>query len=579
MKIKIHLPGRLYLAFAAFSDLLARKWKRKFYLYLAVFFTLFAFLDTAFLHLASELRTATFDPMVRYRLSPPKPDPDIVIVDIDEASLAAMSKEYGRWPWPRRVLGEFLEQLEKQHPKAVVFDILFSDPDVFNPQSDAAFNASIEKTDNTFFPMLIVGDSEKDISRQVKMAQIPGVTPIPDETPDANAKANILLPYFKSAIDSGRLGTQNMMLDADGVSRNYPVYAEGDGWRIPSLPARLGREFGWVAPTTDHMLLNWRGQPYSYKYISFVDAYQEIGSTKTSLQEDDFKGKIVIIGSTAPNLYDVRSTPMAKMYPGVELLATAIDNYKHGDSLRFPEGRIWYLLISLAIIWLTAWAFYREDGRGKIDTLFSLSQLILIAFSFASINFTDTYINLAGPAMLGIAYFSLARLYARITEKALDRNMVNAAMSLSGHLQATLLLLHFDSERNVISHGMLEKIRLGLKKIGSEQKGVEVLPGAQKGMWGLFENTIAISWLADAEDEDAQQAISSDVQKVLLGLQPLLQRTLLHVEGAVNHVIQQGTIRGGKMAAGGWRLLFAQALLNGSEQTGTEKVDQTTLDC
>ena len=98
MKIKLHMSGRLHLAFAALSEFLARKWKRKFYLYLAALFTIFTLLDTTFLHITSEIRTVTFDPLVRYRIFPPKPDPDIVIVDINEESLSAMSKEYGRWP-------------------------------------------------------------------------------------------------------------------------------------------------------------------------------------------------------------------------------------------------------------------------------------------------------------------------------------------------------------------------------------------------------------------------------------------------------------------------------------------------
>jgi CHASE2 domain-containing sensor protein len=565
MTIKLHLKGRLHSAYESLSNFLARKWKRKFYLYLAALFTLFAISDTLFLHLTSEVRTVTFDPMVRYRLSPPKPDPNIVIVDINEESLSAMSKQYGRWPWPRKVLGEFVEQLEKQHPKAIVFDIMFSDADVFNPKSDAAFNASIATTNNTFFPMLMLGSSDETL-RQIKIADIPGVTPMPDETPNMDSTMNMLMPFFKSAIDGGRLGTQNVMMDADGITRNYPVYAEGDGWRIPSLPARLGREFDWAEPTTDHMLLNWRGKPFSYNYIGFADAYTSMISGAASPAAGEFKDKIVIIGSTAPNLYDVRSTPMAEMYPGVELLATAIDNYKHGDSLRFPDGRIWYLLISLAIIWLTAWVFYREGGRGSIDTLFSLSQIILIAFTFASINFTDTYINLAGPAMLGIAYFTIARLYATSTEKALDRNMVSVAKSQPGEWQATLLLLRFDSGRNVISKGMLEQIRLALKKLGSKQKSVEVLNGTQKGMWGLFENTIAISWIAQVEDESAQQTINCDLEQMLQGLQPILARSLLNVEGAVSHVTHQGKIQGGAMAEEGWRLLFAQALLNWTER-------------
>jgi CHASE2 domain-containing sensor protein len=117
MKTKLHLTGRLHWVFATFSKLLARKWKRKFYLYLAVLFTILALMDTIFLHLTSEIGIVTFDPIVRYRLFPPKPDPDIVIVDIDEASLSAMAKEYGRWPWPRHVLGDFVAQAEKQNPK------------------------------------------------------------------------------------------------------------------------------------------------------------------------------------------------------------------------------------------------------------------------------------------------------------------------------------------------------------------------------------------------------------------------------------------------------------------------------
>src|SRR5512135_1718169 len=143
MKIHLVLINRIRLLFAAFYDLLARRWKKSFYLYLAAVFTVFAVADTALLHMTQEMRQGAFDAMVRYRIHPPKPDPDIVIVDINEASLAAMAKDYGRWPWPRQVMGEFLEQIEKQKPKAVVFDILFSDPDIYNPDSDAYFNEVI----------------------------------------------------------------------------------------------------------------------------------------------------------------------------------------------------------------------------------------------------------------------------------------------------------------------------------------------------------------------------------------------------------------------------------------------------
>jgi CHASE2 domain-containing sensor protein len=127
-------PGKfLRNAWAGLPEFLARRWKNRFFLYLATLFTLFALADATVIHFTAEMRQVTFDTMVRYRIVVPKPDPDIVIVDIDEKSLAAMAGDYGRWPWPRQVLGEFLEHLERQQPRAVVFDILFSDADVYNP--------------------------------------------------------------------------------------------------------------------------------------------------------------------------------------------------------------------------------------------------------------------------------------------------------------------------------------------------------------------------------------------------------------------------------------------------------------
>src|SRR3990172_6470764 len=140
------------------------------------------------------MRQAAFDTMVRYRIVAPKPDKDIVIVDINEASLAEMAKDYGRWPWPRQVMGEFLEQIEKQQPRAVVFDILFSDADVYNPDSDAYFDAAIAATNNTFFPMLRL-DPESDALSEVKPAMIPGVERMSENAlPDATVA--VVLPHF-----------------------------------------------------------------------------------------------------------------------------------------------------------------------------------------------------------------------------------------------------------------------------------------------------------------------------------------------------------------------------------------------
>jgi len=258
---------------------------------------------------------------------------------------------------------------------------------------------------------------------------------------------------------------------------------------------------------------------------------------------------------------------MDRMFPGVEILATAIDNFKHGDSLRYPEGRMWYLLITLSIVWLTAWGFYRNAGRDKIDRLFGLSQIILIAITYASINLTTVYINLTGPVTVGLAFFTIARLYAMATGKALEQNMVRAAAARSGELQATLLLIRLDSERNVIRAATLEKIRHALEKTGSVAKSVEALNGDQKGLWDLFENTLAISWVAAADDNEVQESIRRDVEAVLTALPAVLQRHLAQPDNAACHHIHSGRLDGGAAAAAGWRIMFAEALLEWGRQT------------
>ena len=551
------------------SALLARKWKSAFYLYLAGLFSVLIVADTAFLHLTANMKQGAFDMMVRYRLFVPKPDKDIIIVDINEASLAAMAKEYGRWPWPRQVLGEFVEQIEKQHPQVVVFDILFSDPDVYNPDSDAYFDAAIAATDNTFFPMLRLDPADDSLSK-VKPGMIPGVMSL-GENSQRDATVAVVLPYFKSALEGGRLGLHNIYPDADGIARQYPVYLDDYGWKIPSLPLRIAQQQGFAQPEAQRVLLNWRGPPYTYRSVSFSDVFTDFSSKNKQRSPHEFTGKIVIIGSTAPSLFDIKPTPLSRMHPGVEILATAIDNFKHNDFLRFPDARVAYLLLTLAVIWATAWGFYRQTGRDKIDRLFGSSQFILIAISYASINFSNTYINLTGPVTLGLAYFTIARLYDFATSKALEKSSVRFSQRHSGEMVGVLMLIRLGDQAGAANVSMLndkvrEKIRLGMEEAGSKVKSVEILKGSQKGLWDLFENTLAISWLRQIDDENARINIASDIESAKEAILPLLQKFCAATDSDVDVFIHEGTIAGGNAARDSWRALFAETLLHWNEK-------------
>ena len=573
------------------SSLLAKKWKTNFYLYLAGLFSLLIVADTAFLHLTANMKQGAFDMMVKYRLVVPEADRDIVIVDINEASLAAMAKDYGRWPWPRQVLGEFVEQIEKQHPKAVVFDILFSDADVYNPDSDAYFDAAIAATSNTYFPMLRLDPADDQLS-QIKPSMIPGVHPTADANPDATVA--MVLPFFKSVLEGGRLGLHNIYPDSDGIVRQYPVYLNDYGWKIPSLPLKIAQQQNYSQPDgqarlphpnplphtgeganeslrefkipAERVLLNWRGPPFTYQSASFSEVFRDFSSQKKQRPADEFTGKIVIIGSTAPSLFDIKPTPLSRTHPGVEILATAIDNFKHGDFLRFPDARIAYLLLTLSVIWATAWGFYRNTGRDKIDRLFGASQFILLGISYASINFTNTYINLTGPVTLGLAYFTLARLYDYATSKELEQSSVRAAEERSGALHGTLMLIHLGGHAGMLNDGLREKIRLGMERTGSKNKSVEIIKGDQQGLWDLFEDTLAISWLRDANDEANRAEIASDIQALEQAITPLLHKYCATTDIDVLSFVHQGKVAGGDAARESWRTLFAQALLAWHEE-------------
>ncbi len=535
------------------------RWKNKVYLFFAGLFALFVVLDASVLHLTDRMHHAGFDLMLRYRIFTPKPDDDIVIVDINEASLAALSREYGRWPWPRQVLGEFLEHLEEQKPSAVVFDILFSDPDVYNPDSDEYFDAVIAETTNTFFPVLRLDESSDSLS-QVRASMVPGVTPVPGiAQPDATIA--VVLPHFRSVLESGRLGIHNIDPDPDGIARQYLVYREDYGWRIPSLPAQVVRALGYPVPDTPTVLLNWRGKPFSYTTVSFADVFDDMLRKVKKRPADEFADKIVLIGSTAPSLFDIKPTPVSKLHPGVEIMATAIDNLKRGDYLHYPEGRLLYPILALLMISIMAVAFYRDMGRRYVDSLAGMSEFVLLGVSYASINFTSTYINLTGPFAIGLAYFAVARLYATASGKALETNVLRNSIAQDGEMDGFLLLIRVAAPGVPIAEEKLKRICRKLEVTGTRFKSVEMLSPGQKGLWSLLSNTLAVSWEVPVQDHAARSQVSEDVEIITASLDAIVSKIGGDEVGSPSWTFHEKRISGGDAAKAGWDRLLAEAQL------------------
>lgn len=539
-----------------------RRLHNSFYLYLSALLTVLVLLDASVFHVGENMRDRAFDMMVKNRIVVPKADADIVIIDINEASLSAMSAEYGRWPWPRQVLGEFLENIEAQQPKAVVFDILFSDPDVYNPDSDAYFNEVIASTQNTFFPMLRLSEASDELS-QVTPDMIPGIKRAglaADENSTTKPIA-IVLPHFEAALNSQHLGTHNIYPDKDGIVREYRLWHDENGWVLPSLPLAVGKFVGKSSDTLpQNMLINWRGKPFTYQFASFSDVYADMANKIKKRPPNEFKDKIVIIGSTAPSLFDLKATAMAKAHPGVEILATAIDNVKHDDYLKVWRGKTPYIFMSLSLIWLTALAFFRNVDRDKVTTIFSSSQIILITLSYLAINFTNTYLDLTGPIAWAIMYFSVAKIYALANDRAMQRLLANDVES--GKKGASILLMPIMFEtREPLSDSILKKLQHKIEQEIQHQGTVEILKGTQSGIWGLFSDMIIVSWAYRHDDKATATNVEQAAKQLSEQLSRLIQNTGIPTSTTARYILHAGVLNTEKPMANQWRGLFAQAII------------------
>ncbi|MDI1361587.1 CHASE2 domain-containing protein [Methylotenera sp.] len=544
---------------------ITRKLQNNFYLYLCALLSVLILLDASLFHIGENMRNRAFDLMVKNRIVKAKVDPDIVIVDINEASLNAMAKEYGRWPWPRQVFGEFIENIESQNPKAIVFDILFSDADVYNPDSDTYFNDVIAETNNTFFPMLRLSPASDNLSK-ITPDMIPGIKrqfKNVDGEPVSVVKKPIaiVLPHFEAALNSKRLGTHNIYADADGIAREYRLWHNENGWLLPSLPLAVGSfaQMNSMPPPQD-MLINWRGKAFTYPYVSFSDVYADMASKVKKRAPDEFTNKIVIIGSTAPSLFDIKATAMAKEFPSVEILATAIDNVKHVDYLHVWRGTTPYVLMSLILIWLTALAFYRNVDRDKVTKVFGSSQISLLGLSYVVLNLSNTYFDITGPITWAIMYFSVAKIYALANDRAMQRLLANDIES--GKKGAAILLMPIVIDSEVpFSDNMLKILQNSIAQGCTLPATVEILKGTQSGIWGLFTDMITVSWAYQHDNAMEAEKASADATQLGLQLKSILQNTGMPNDTTVRYIHHTGVLNAEKAMDSQWRGLFAQAII------------------
>jgi hypothetical protein len=366
---------------------------------------------------------STYDRMQQWRLWASPPDPRIVIVDIDERSLADMSAAFGRWPWPRDTLATLLEHAEAEGAAAFVFDILFSDPDRLHPGGDAALAAAVRAGRIGLFPAARL-PAALDPASALSADRLPGLVLAPGAAATAGPGVPaaptlaLILPFMDAMIASRRLGTHTAERDGDGKIRRF-AFAEtlAGGWTVRSMPSAVAALLGVPEDRSGVARpIVWRAQVDAYPRVPFSVAW----ACAEGRRRDGcptFDGRIVVLGATASSLHDVHASPLSNRHAAVDILATLVDNALHQRA--YAELPAWGRFALAALALLAAWRMVRRGGAGATKQALVRLPLLLLAIGFASLHTEAYYLDLMLPAALTLSYLSAVAAFDALRRRRL----------------------------------------------------------------------------------------------------------------------------------------------------------------
>ncbi len=292
----------------------------------------------------------------------------VVIIDIDERSL----KEIGQFPWKRNDVAKMVNNLGEAGVIAIGFDIMFPEPDKSSPHrviSELGINDIVPKEKQVNYDELlasavattptVLGYTFDFDGREIHKNKEAPKVPVTFVKINKGEHEFILeadgvitnIPVIQNA--SRTSGFFNATPDSDGVIRSVPLVLTYDSNIYSSLALELARmafqedsidiiyndfgiqsiNFGGREIPTDiygRVAVNFRGPSSTFDYIPAVDIIK--GDFNTA----DLEGKIVLIGTSAAGLLDLRIMPFDAVYPGVEVHANVIDNIIAGDFIHLP---------------------------------------------------------------------------------------------------------------------------------------------------------------------------------------------------------------------------------------------------
>ncbi len=443
-----------------------------------------ALLTSAALVLAAGLKIAgllgpyslkTLD--ILFHLVPlPPASPQVVLVTVDQPDVDFFKEQGVNWPWPRQLYGPIIDFCKRGGARAVIFDLLYTEPSFYGPEDDQELAKAAAAAGNAVFACFLTREEKGANPQEAELLAKAGLTITglpPHGLPDYRSVITPIPPLLTAA---RTLGNVECGPDPDGIYRRLPLVAPFKGRWLPLLGfsafQRLAAPGQWrfaegalvqgnyrlPIDSQGRFLLKFRGPARSHQRFAAANVIQSEIRLRHGrppfYQPEDFKDRWVFVGLTAPGLFDLKASPVSPIYPGVELHATLLDNLIQGDFLKpAPAWLLWLWTGILAAGVALAVLF----TSGLVAPLLAVLLLGLAASGLTAFLFWASW--WADPLLPGVALassFGLAAVYSYATEgrqKQAIRRMFAQYMSetVISHLLAHPEKLKLGGERRRVT--------------------------------------------------------------------------------------------------------------------------------
>jgi hypothetical protein len=167
----------------------------------------------------------------------------------------------------------------------------------------------------------------------------------------------------------------------------------------------------------DSVYINWRNKRNAYERISFSDFYKQLQGGEVAISDAQIKGKIFLIGVSAPGLANLKPTSSSSLMDDNELMATVIDDLVNDTHLRLMP--VWLdKLISVILIILFCLAFVVGSFFWKINTLVGVVQSGLAVITLGFVSYTNYFVDLTECIAFSLSYFGFCKIHQSIDERA-----------------------------------------------------------------------------------------------------------------------------------------------------------------